>query len=154
MCCLPLPTFWVCLLSPFCLSCTCQYISLSQVSDEPSTAVHLIPLDSTPAKRSCLTCWCSEPATAIHILLVYPHHVTCFGVLLGPCTLKVKADVFLKMLGSTCSMANGSVTSHKTWALVMKFSLYSHYYLVVMAKLYAGTVVKLSYVVHIHIISF
>jgi hypothetical protein len=97
---------------------------------------------------------CPLPATANQILSVYLHHVTCLAFFLDHTSLEMKADAFLKMLGTTHSMANGSVISHKTWVLIMKFTLYSCYCVVAMAKQCASTVVKLSYIVHILILSF
>jgi hypothetical protein len=138
MCRLPLPTFWV---SPF----------LYSAFPAPANALAGHKLVMSPALQFTL---CPLPATASQILPVCSHHVTCLAFFLDHAPLEMKADAFLKALGTTHWMANGSVTSHKTWVLIMKFTLYSYCCVVAMVKQYASTVVKFSYMVHILILSF
>jgi len=57
---------------------------------------------------------CPLPATASQILPVYPHHIICLAFFLDHASLEMKADAFLKMLGTAHSVTNGSVTPHKT----------------------------------------
>jgi hypothetical protein len=98
-----------------CVVCHCQSFGFTSFLHSAFPAPAHTPVGHKSVMNPALHfTLCPLPATANQILSVYLHHITCLAFFLDHTSLEMKADAFLKMLGTTHSMANGSVTSHKT----------------------------------------